>query len=75
MKKFEVGKIYMDDEGKIEIKVTKRTDKQLTFIYTKKNWYERNIEKEYKRKIQRYHLDYETINLGTHWSEPSVAVI
>lgn len=71
MKKFEIGKVYTDGEG-IEIEVVNRTEKQITFIYTKKNWWEQDIEKQYKKKIRTYHNEYETIELGTHWSEPSI---
>lgn len=71
MNQFEIGKTYSDGEG-IEIKVLKRTDKTITFIYTGKNWYEQDTEKEYRKKIQKYHKEYEAIELGTHWSAPSI---
>lgn len=74
MKKFEVGKIYTDGES-IEIKILKRTDKTITFIYTKKNWLERNIKKQYRKKIDNCHNDCERINFGTHWSCPYIVAI
>lgn len=74
MQKFEVGKIYDDgdDIEKIEIRVVKRTPNTITFVYTKKNWWEKNIEREYRKKIRRYHVDAESIRLGNNWSSPSI---
>lgn len=71
MKKFEVGKIYTNNEG-IEIKVVRRTEKQITFIYTTRNWWEQDIEKQYKKKIQTFNKNYEEIHLAPHWSAPSI---
>ena len=54
MKKFEVGKICRERkyEGRmdVEIKIVKRTAKTVTFIYTKPNWWEDDITKEYRKK-------------------------
>ena len=77
-KRFEVGKTYTEDDTNkngIEIKVLSRTEKTITFIYTKKNWFEREIDKEYRRKIQTYSREYEIIDLGNHWSSPSIYAI
>lgn len=74
MKKFEVGKIY-NDGASIEIKVLKRTDKTITFIYTEKNWWEENIEKQCRKKINKCCGEYETIELDTHWSAPRIAAV
>lgn len=70
MKKFKVGEIY--NEGGIEIKITKRTAKTITFVFTKKNWYEQNIDASYRKKVQTCHSEHEMINLGAHWSAPSI---
>lgn len=40
--------------------------------YTKPNWWEEDTEKEFRKKIRHFNNNYETINLGSHWSEPSV---
>ena len=48
-KRFEVGKTYTEaDTNKIgiEIKVLSRTEKTITFIYTKKNWWKQEIDLE-----------------------------
>lgn len=71
MKKFEIGKTYGDGEG-IEIKILKRTAKQITFIFTNQNWWEQDTEKEHKRKIKTYSNEHETIELGAHWSAPNI---
>lgn len=71
MKKFEVGKIYRDEDG-VEIEVIKRTEKTITFKFTKKNWFEKNIEKTYRKKIQKFHNDFESIEFGDCWSSPSI---
>lgn len=70
MKKFEVGKKYSD--GEIEIEVVNRTVKTITFVFTKRNWYEQNIDTPYRKKVQSFHSEYEMINLGAHWSAPSI---
>ena len=77
-KRFEVGKTYTEDDTNkigIEIKVLSRTEKTITFIYTKKNWWKQEIDKEYRRKIQTYSREYEMIELGNHWSSPSIYAI
>ena len=71
MKQFEVGKIYKGTDG-IEIEVTKRTKKTITFKYTKPNWWEEDTKKEFRKKIQNFYKDFETVDLGSHWSEPSI---
>lgn len=77
-KRFEVGKTYTEDDTNkigIEIKVLSRTEKTITFIYTKKNWWKQEIDKEYRKKIQTYNREYEIIDLGNHWSSPSIYAI
>ena len=71
MLKFEIGKVYKGDDG-LEIKIIKRTEKTITFIYTKPNWLERDITKEFRRKIDRIHKKYESIGIGKHWSAPRI---
>lgn len=71
MKQFKVGGIYTG-EDRIEIEVLKRTKQTITFKYTKPNWLEEDTEKEFRKKIRHFNNNYETINLGSHWSEPSV---
>lgn len=71
MKQFKVGGIYAG-EDRIEIEVVKRTKQTITFKYTKPNWWEEDTEKEFRKKIRHFNNNYETINLGSHWSEPSV---
>lgn len=71
MKQFKVGGIYTG-EDRIEIEVLKRTKQTITFKYTKPNWWEEDTEKEFRKKIRHFNNNYETINLGSHWSEPSV---
>lgn len=68
MKKFEVGKIYRDDEG-VEIEAVKRTDKTIFFRFTKNSWFEKDTEKVFKRKISFENLKCETIHFGSHWSD------
>ena len=55
MKKFEVGKTYRErkylGDTDVEIKVVRRTDKTITFIYTKPNWWKDNITKEYRKRL------------------------
>lgn len=74
MKKFEVGKIYRQrkyqGDADVEIKVVKRTDKTVTFIYTKPNWWKDNIEKEYRKKVS-YSGDEEALYLGDNWAAPT----
>ena len=62
----------LDGEDRIEIEVVKRTKQTITFKYTKPNWWEEDTEKEFRKKIRHFNNNYETINLGSHWSEPSV---
>lgn len=71
MKEFEVGKIYTGEYG-IEIEVLKRTKKTITFKFTTPSWWEEDTEKEFRKKIQNFHKDFESIDLGSHWSEPSI---
>jgi hypothetical protein len=75
MKKFEVGKIYRErkylGDTDVEIKVVRRTDKTITFVYTKANWWKDNITKEYRKKISYYGRD-EVIYLGDNWAAPSI---
>lgn len=74
MKKFEVGKIYRQrkyqGDADVEIKVVKRTDKTVTFIYTKPNWWKDNITKEYRKKIS-YSGNEEALYLGDNWAAPT----
>jgi hypothetical protein len=75
MKKFEVGKIYRQrkyySDVDVEIKVVRRTDKTITFVYTKANWWKDNITKEYRKKISYYGRD-EVLYLGDNWAAPSI---
>ena len=50
MKKFEIGKTYSDGEG-IEIEVIKRTDKTVTFRFSKPNWFETDMYSEFRKKV------------------------
>lgn len=59
MKKFKVGEVYRNDG--IEIKVIKRTEKTITFIFT--NPYEQELEKEYRKKVLDCYKDCESIRL------------
>ena len=74
MKKFEVGKIYRERkyEGRmdVEIKIVKRTAKTVTFIYTKPNWWEDDITKEYRKKISNIGQG-EVIYFGSVWTAPT----
>lgn len=74
MKKFEIGKTYKTEDG-IEILVKGRTEKNISFIYTTKNWFEENIDKVYRKKIQNFNLNFEVIALDTHWSAPRIEAI
>ena len=69
MAKFEVGKTY-HGEG-IEILIIKRTDKTVSFKFTKPCWWERNTEKVFRKKLY-FDLEHETIHLGSHWSAPVI---
>lgn len=75
MKKFEVGKIYRERKyaGRmdVEIKIVKRTAKTVTFIYTKPNWWEDDITKEYRKKISDMGQG-EVIYFGSNWATPTV---
>ena len=75
MKKFEVGKTYRQrkyySDVDVEIKVVRRTDKTITFVYTKANWWKDNITKEYRKKISYYGRD-EVLYLGDNWAAPSI---
>ena len=75
MKKFEIGKIYRQrkysSDVDVEIKVVRRTDKTITFVYTKTNWWKDNITKEYRKKISYYQND-EVLYLGDNWAAPSI---
>lgn len=76
MKKFEIGKIYRErlymgvEKMGVEIKVVKRTDKTVTFIYTKPNWWEDDITKEYEKKISDMGQG-EVIYFGSVWASPT----
>ncbi len=74
MKKFEVGNIYIGQDD-IEIKVIKRTEKTITFKYNKSSFWEQDTDKTFRRKIQNSYTEFESINLGNHWSEPTVKAI
>lgn len=69
MAKFEVGKTYRG-EG-IEILIVKRTDKTVSFKFTKPCWWERNTERVFRKKIY-FDLEHETIHFGNHWSDPVI---
>ena len=70
MAKFEVGKTY-HGEG-IEILIIKRTDKTVSFKFTKPCWWEKDTEKVFRKKISFENLEHETIHLGSHWSAPEI---
>ena len=69
MAKFEVGKTY--NSAGIEILIVKRTDKTVSFRFTKPCWWERNTEKVFRKKIY-FDLEHETVHLGYHWSAPEI---
>lgn len=71
MKKFEIGKTYSDGEG-IEIEVIKRTDKTVTFRFSKPNWFETDMYSEFRKKVSFESLEYETIHFGNHWAAPRI---
>lgn len=71
MKKFEIGKTYSDGEG-IEIEVIKRTDKTVTFRFSKPNWFETDMYSEFRKKVSFESLEYEIIHLGSHWAAPRI---
>ena len=71
MKKFEIGKTYSDGEG-IEIEVIKRTDKTVTFRFSKPNWFETDMYSEFRKKVSFENLEYETIHFGNHWAAPRI---
>lgn len=68
MKKFKVGEVYKSDG--IEIKVIKRTEKTITFIFT--DPYEK--EKEYRKKVLDCYKDCESIRL-TDFDELNIKVV
>lgn len=72
--KFETGKLYGGEDG-LEIRIIKRTEKTVTFVYAKPNWLERDTNKEFRRKIDRLHKEYESIGIGRHWSDPRIPAI
>lgn len=69
MARFEVGKTY--NSAGIEILIVKRTDKTVSFRFTKSCWWEKNTEKVFRKKIY-FDLEHETIHLGYHWSDPEI---
>ena len=77
MKKFEVGKTYIECDCRggnidVEIKIVRRTEKTVTFIYTKRNWWQQNITKEYRKKIGAESTDAEVIRLGDCCGTPVI---
>ncbi len=70
MKKFEVDKIYKSDG--LEIEIMRRTDKTVWFRFTKPNWIEKDTRVIFRRKIQTYYKEYESINLENHCRAPQI---
>ena len=70
MAKFEVGKTY--NSAGMEILIVKRTDKTVSFKFTKPCWWEKNTEKVFRKKISFESLEHETIHFGSHWSDPEI---
>ena len=73
MKKFEVGKTYIDSLG-CEVKVVSRTEKTITFISDDKLSLLKS-GKRYVRKVKNYYKDYETIEIKSRWDDPIVFAI
>lgn len=77
MKKFEVGKTYIECDCRggnidVEIRIVRRTEKTVTFIYTKQNWWQQDITKEYRKKIGTENADAEVIHLGDCYGTPVI---
>lgn len=73
MKKFEVGRTYIDSLG-CEVEVVSRTDKTITFI-SKDKFSLLKLGKRYTRRVQNYHEDYETVEFISRWDDPVVFAI
>ena len=73
MKKFEIGKTYIDSLG-CEVKVVSRTEKTITFVSDDK-FSLLKLGKRYTRKVQNYHKDYETVEFISRWDDPVVFAI
>lgn len=72
IKKFEVGKTYVDSEQLIEIIVTKRTAKNIFFKFTKPNWFEKDVEKEHRRKVVAWLGHIESFLVENHHAAPLI---
>jgi hypothetical protein len=79
MRKFEVGKIYMDTDSVelgtarpyVEIEVVKRTEKTIFFKYTERSLTQ--SEKAERKKITKSYLEYEVIDFDCCPSAPQIA--
>lgn len=72
IKKFEVGKTYYDRDEDIAIIVTKRVGEKISYKFTKQNWYEKNLEKEFTRTASDYLGCCESFLLENHHSAPQI---
>lgn len=78
MKKFEVGKIYMDTDSVefgmvrpyVEIEVVKRTEKTIFFKYTERSLTQ--SEKVERKKLIKSYLEYEVIDFDCCPSAPQI---
>lgn len=78
MKKFEVGKIYMDTDSVefgmvrpyVEIEVVKRTEKTIFFKYTERSLTQ--SEKVERKKLIKSYLEHEAINFDCCPSAPQI---
>lgn len=73
MKKFEVGRTYIDSLG-CEVEVVSRTGKTIAFI-PKDKFSLLKLGKRYVRKVKNYYKDYETIEIKSRWDDPIVFAI
>lgn len=73
MKKFEVGRTYIDSLG-CEVEVVSRTNKTIAFI-PKDKFSLLELGKRYTRRVQNYHKDYETVEFISRWDDPVVFAI